>query len=265
MRTARLKTENIPSIYPRRSEVLVSFKRLVFALGFPICLSYLTCGAETRMGGSGNGQAMEQARSTMVRTQIADRGVTDKAVLDAMARVPRHEFVPHDIQAQAYADSPLPIGHGQTISQPYIVAYMSEKLEVKKGMKVLEVGTGSAYQTVILAELGAQVYTIEIVPELCHRARQTLTRLGYTGVQTRCGNGYLGWPEEAPFDRVLLTAAPEKLPQALLKQLGDGGILVAPVGVGVQQLLKVTRRGDSFAETNLLPVRFVPMVDSPRE
>jgi protein-L-isoaspartate(D-aspartate) O-methyltransferase len=206
-------------------------------------------------------------REAMVREQIAARGVADEAVLEAMRTVPRHLFVPENAVAEAYGDSPLPIGFNQTISQPYIVAYMSELLDVEKDQKVLEIGTGSGYQAAVLSLLAGEVYTIEIVDELGRQAAARLDQLGYKNVQVRVGNGYLGWPEEAPFDRVMLTAAPEEIPQPLIEQLGPGGRLVAPVGpvFGVQELIvvdkdvsgKVTRRSE-------LPVRFVPMVEKPQ-
>lgn len=200
-------------------------------------------------------------REAMVREQIAAEGVRDAAVLAAMQKVPRHEFVPERQRHEAYRDGPLGIGYGQTISQPFIVAYMSEALIVRKDMKILEIGTGSAYQTAILAELGADVFTIEIVPELCKSSAAVLSRLGYSRVHTRCGNGYLGWPEAAPFDRIILTAAPEKMPQALVDQLKDAGILVAPLGGNEQQLVRIRRNGKALTEERLLPVRFVPMID----
>lgn len=202
-------------------------------------------------------------REAMVREQIAAEGVHDARVLDAMRKVPRHEFVPADMKPYAYRNGPLPIGYGQTISQPYIVAFMTEALQLEVGMKVLEIGTGSAYQAAILAEMGARLYTIEIVPELCSSARDTLARLGYH-VKLRCGNGYLGWPEEAPFDRIILTAAPPEIPQPLLHQLKEGGILVAPVGEGVQTLVRLRRDNNMYKEERLLPVRFVPMVNEPK-
>lgn len=227
--------------------------------GFLLCLLLTRHCVERRMT-TGETDYTER-RAAMVREQIVAEGVRDAAVIAAMQKVPRHEFVPDGKRADAYRDGPLAIGHGQTISQPYIVAYMSEALEVKKGMKVLEIGTGSAYQSAVLAELGAEIYTIEIVPELCKSAAVVLKKLGYQKVHTRCGNGYLGWPEAAPFDRVILTAAPPTMPQALLAQLKDGGVLVAPVGGDVQQLLRIRRRGNNYPEEKLLPVRFVPMVN----
>jgi len=181
-----------------------------------------------------------------------------------MRRVPRHEFVPVAMRGSAYADSPLPIGHDQTISQPYIVAYMTEALELEATHRVLEIGTGSGYQAAVLGELAKEVYTIEIVAPLAERAKQTLSKLGYKNVHVRTGNGYLGWPEQAPFDRVMVTAAPDEVPPALVEQLKVGGLMAIPVGVGVQEL-RVLRRTASGLETlRTLPVRFVPMTGKPK-
>jgi len=202
-------------------------------------------------------------RASMVERQIQARGVQDPRVLEALRRVPRHRFVPESYQSNAYADSPLPIGHGQTISQPYIVAYMTEALELQPSHRVLEIGTGSGYQAAVLAELAAEVYTIEIVPELAARSRQVLGALGYENVHVRTGNGYLGWPEAAPFDRVILTAAPDELPSTLVDQLAPGGILIAPVGRDVQVITVVRRTDEGVVTEQTLPVRFVPMVGPP--
>jgi len=200
----------------------------------------------------------------MVEEQIVARDIRSPRVLDAMRTVPRHEFVPEVWRAGAYEDTPLPIGHDQTISQPYIVAYMSEALELDRSHRVLEIGTGSGYQAAILGELANQVFTIEIVEPLATRARQTLARLGYKNVHVRAGNGYLGWPEEAPFDRVMVTAAPDAVPPALIEQLKVGGLMAIPVGVGVQEL-RILRRTASGLETlRTLPVRFVPMTGKPK-
>lgn len=205
-----------------------------------------------------------EARTRMVDQQLAGRDIRDPRVLDAMRRVPRHEFVPEALRGSAYADSPLPIGHDQTISQPYIVAYMSEALELEPSHRVLEIGTGSGYQAAILGELAAEVYTIEIVAPLAERARATLKQLGYSNVHVRTGNGYLGWPEEAPFDRVMVTAAPDAVPQPLIEQLKIGGLMAIPVGVGTQEL-RILRRTDRGIETlRTLPVRFVPMTGKPK-
>jgi protein-L-isoaspartate(D-aspartate) O-methyltransferase len=204
------------------------------------------------------------ARIQMVEEQIAARDIKDPRVLDAMKRVPRHEFVPEALRGSAYADSPLPIGHEQTISQPYVVAYMTEALALDATHKVLEIGTGSGYQAAILGELVKDVYSIEIVAPLGERARQTLERLGYANVHVRIGNGYLGWPEQAPFDRVMVTAAPDEIPRPLIEQLKVGGLMAIPVGVGNQEL-RILRRTDKGMETlRTLPVRFVPMTGKPK-
>jgi protein-L-isoaspartate(D-aspartate) O-methyltransferase len=206
------------------------------------------------------------ARERMVAMQIARRGVKDKAVLRAMAQVPRHLFVPAEDRADAYDDRPLPIGEGQTISQPYIVAFMTEQAAVGPGARVLEVGTGSGYQAAVLAALGAEVYTIEIVPALGKRAAETLAALNYKNVKTRIGDGYLGWPEAAPFDAIVVTAAPPEVPAPLLQQLKVGGRMVIPVGESAQALRLITRKGErDYQEKSVLPVRFVPMTGKAQE
>jgi protein-L-isoaspartate(D-aspartate) O-methyltransferase len=207
-------------------------------------------------------QNWEVQRHQMVNRQIKPRNVQSNAVLEAMKVVPRHLFVPKDIQHRAYEDRPLPIGLNQTISQPYIVAYMTEQIDPKPGMKVLEIGTGSGYQAAILAQIGCDVYTIELLDVLASRAEKTLKELGYQNVKVRCGDGYLGWPEESPFDAIIITAAPEFVPPKLVEQLKDGGIMVVPVGplMGVQSLKLITKTGKQTSEKNLIPVRFVPMV-----
>jgi protein-L-isoaspartate(D-aspartate) O-methyltransferase len=203
-------------------------------------------------------------RMQMVDEQIAARDIKNPRVLEAMRRVPRHEFVPEAMRGSAYSDSPLPIGHDQTISQPFIVAYMTEALELDATHRVLEIGTGSGYQAAVLGELAKAVYTIEILEPLADRARQTLSKLGYKNVHVRTGNGYLGWPEQAPFDRVMVTAAPDAVPPALIEQLKIGGLMAIPVGVGVQEL-RILRRTASGLETlRTLPVRFVPMTGKPK-
>ena len=204
------------------------------------------------------------ARAAMVGDQLRARDVSNPRVLDAMSRVPRHLFVPEPLRADAYGDFPLPIGHGQTISQPYIVGFMSQALEIQPQHRVLEIGTGSGYQAAILAELAKEVYTIEIVTPLADRARSTLDGLGYTNVRIKAGNGYLGWPEHAPYDRVMVTAAPDDVPRALVEQLRVGGLMAIPVGT-VEQELRILRRTDTGLETlRTLPVRFVPMVGKPK-
>jgi protein-L-isoaspartate(D-aspartate) O-methyltransferase len=197
----------------------------------------------------------------MVRNQIEARGVKNQRVLEALRKVPRHMFVPADLQEKAYDDRPLPIGHDQTISQPYIVGLMSELLDASPEHKVLEIGTGSAYQAAILSQLVKQVHSIEIVPELARSAAELLNRLGYKNVNVRLGDGYAGWPEQAPFDRIILTAAPPKIPQALLDQLKPGGRLVAPEGDRYQELVVIDKNADgSLTRRPSIPVMFVPMV-----
>ena len=207
-------------------------------------------------------------RKAMVRLQIRARGVRDPRVLEAMETIPRHLFVPQHLARQAYDDQPLPIGAGQTISQPYIVAFMSELLDVKPHHKVLEIGTGSAYQAAVLSRLADRVYSIEIVRSLGEQARERLRKRGYRNVEVLIANGYLGWPANAPFDRIILTAAPEEVPQALVDQLAAPGRLVAPVGASgwSQDLIVIDK--DAAGKTRrrtVLPVRFVPMVDKPKQ
>jgi len=197
----------------------------------------------------------------MVYTQMRSRDITDERVLAVMEKVPRHEFVLPENLEQAYDDHPLPIGYGQTISQPYIVALMTQMLDLLPGQKVLEIGTGSGYQAAVLAELTDQVYTLEIIPELARSARATLNRLGYDYVTSKQGDGYWGWEEHAPFDAIIVTAAPDHIPQPLLSQLADGGHMVIPVGPpgGYQSLWLITREGDEFRNFNWGGVRFVPL------
>jgi len=201
-------------------------------------------------------------RQRLVAEQLKARDITDPRVLAAMGAVPRHRFVPDTLASRAYNDHPLPIGSGQTISQPYIVALMSQWAEVKPGHKVLEVGTGSGYQAAILAELTDQVFSVELLPELAESARNRLRALGYERIQVRCGDGYQGWPEEAPFDAILVTATAPEVPQALKQQLKEGGRLVIPVGSPgtVQQLLRLRKVQGELREEERLPVLFVPLV-----
>jgi protein-L-isoaspartate(D-aspartate) O-methyltransferase len=204
--------------------------------------------------------AFAAEREWMVESQIRARGLADERVLAAMREVPRHRFVPDSERALAYADRPLPIGWDQTISQPFIVALMCSKLELEPGARVLEVGTGSGYHAAVLSRLAAEVYSIEIVEPLALRAGATLAELGYGNVHVRAGDGYGGWPDAAPFDAIVLTAAPPEIPEPLLDQLAVGGRLVAPVGGGWQQELQVvTRTEDGFERETVAPVRFVPM------
>ena len=200
----------------------------------------------------------------MVDTQLRRRGIDDPRVLDAMSRVPRHRFVRHRDSEFAYGDYPVDIGLGQTISQPYIVAFMTQALALPPTARVLEIGTGSAYQTAILAEVAALVFSIEIVPEHAAGATLVLDQLHYTNVHVRNGDGYGGWPEAAPFDAVIVTAAPDHVPQPLVDQLKVGGRLVVPVGRGDQDLLVLTRTHDGLKEEQRLPVRFVPLTRGQR-
>jgi protein-L-isoaspartate(D-aspartate) O-methyltransferase len=212
-----------------------------------------------------NQSDFQKLRADMVKSQIMARGVKNSDVIGAMMHIPRHEFVPEKYINQAYYDGPLPIGYNQTISQPYIVAIMTELLDISKGDKVLEIGTGSGYQAAVLAEIVDSVFSIEIVCELQERADSTLKRLGYTNVWTKCDDGYLGWPEYADFDGIIVTAAPEKVPQPLLDQLKDGGKLVIPVGEALQFLEIYTKSGENFERERHIPVRFVPMTGKAEE
>ncbi len=216
-----------------------------------------------RAGQEGSAEdAWASRRDAMVAHQIAARGVRDEAVLTAMRAVPRHRLVPEDMRAYAYEDTPLPIGWGQTISQPYIVALMTEMAMVKPGHRVLEVGTGSGYQAAVLAQMGAEVYTIEIVEPLAERAARDLAEIGYTNIHVRAGDGYLGWPEAAPFDSVMVTAGATHVPQPLIDQLKTGGRMVIPVGktLHTQSLRLLIKMEDGgIEERDVLPVRFVPL------
>jgi len=208
------------------------------------------------------------ARKRMVIEDIELRGIHDEAVLRAMRATPRHLFMPEHVRDQAYRDHPVPIGYGQTISQPYIVAYMSERLDVRKGHRVLEIGAGSGYQAAILSQLAGEVFTIEIVPELARQSSLTLRQLGYRNVTVREGDGYEGWAEKAPFDRILLTACPPELPAKLVEQLKPGGRLLGPVGSSVlnQNIVIVDKDAAGNTTTrSVLPVRFVPMVKPSRQ
>ena len=199
-------------------------------------------------------------RRMMVETQIRARGVADKSTLAALGNVPRHQFVAKDLEALAYADRPLPIGYGQTISQPYIVAYMTEKLDLKPDHRILEIGTGSGYQAAVLASIVAEVYTIEIIGELAAQARERFQEMGYQNINLRQGDGYRGWEEAQPFDGIIVTAAAAHIPPPLIEQLKDGGKMIIPVGPswGVQKLLLVTKEKGKTRTRSLLPVRFVP-------
>lgn len=196
----------------------------------------------------------------MVSSQLAARGIKDPKVLEAMKKVPRHMFVPDNMLSHAYSDEPLPIGEGQTISQPYIVAYMTEVLALKGGERVLEIGTGSGYQTAILAEIAQQVFTVELVDALSHRAQKSLEKLKYTNILYKIGDGTFGWKERAPFDAIMVTAAPDKVPHSLEEQLKISGRMIIPVGSAIQELVFVARGKKKFKRKKLLPVRFVPLI-----
>ena len=235
--------------------------------GFFIVIMFLlfNCAKTEEKGSSmeNNAQSdslrIQEKRDWMVKTQIESRGVKDTLVLKAMRNVPRHLFVPRAYQEDAYADEPLPIGEGQTISQPYIVALMTELLDLKGGEKVLEIGIGSGYQAAILAEIAKEVYSIEIICPLVERAESTLKELDYKNITVKCGDGYQGWKEHSPFDGIIVTAAPDHIPQPLVDQLKIGGRLVIPVGELFQELILVTKTEKGIKKENVIPVRFVPM------
>jgi protein-L-isoaspartate(D-aspartate) O-methyltransferase len=217
------------------------------------------------MSGNEKNKQFNQLRMKMIGT-IERYGMNNSEVIRVMAKVPRHEFVPDNLKDYAYEDGPLPIGEGQTISQPYIVAYMTDKLLLERGHRVLEIGTGSGYQAAVLGELVREVYTIEIHNPLCLRAQEVLKKLEYKNIFVKCGDGYQGWPDKSPFDRIILTAAPAKIPQPLIDQLAPNGILIAPVGVDYQELQIIEKDSSGNLHKNtLLPVRFVPMTGKAQE
>ena len=238
---------------PSRSlRISLSFSRA----GYSLFLALAAC-SDAKPPAPGDLTAQRQA---MVDQQIAARGVSDPATLEAMRTVPRHEFLPLRLRDEAYMDYPLPIGHGQTISQPYIVAFMTEAISPQPGEKILEIGAGSGYQAAILAQMGADVYTVEIVEPLAEMARQTLERLGYRNAHVLHGDGFRGWPEHAPFDAIIVTCAPDKIPPDLVAQLKDGGRMIIPVGGGMEQeLILLRKQGGKIEQQSILPVRFVPM------
>jgi protein-L-isoaspartate(D-aspartate) O-methyltransferase len=206
----------------------------------------------------------EDERRRMVAEQLSGRDIHNERVLNAMGVVPRHLFVPEPQRVESYRDYPLPIGYGQTISQPYIVAFMTQALDVNPDHRVLEIGTGSGYQAAVLGTLAKEVFTIEIIPELAERARRTLSNLGYKNIDVRTGNGYLGWPEHAPYDRIVVTAAPDDVPSALVQQLKIDGLMVIPVGTLIQELRVLRRIPTGMQTLDTLPVRFVPMTGKPK-
>jgi protein-L-isoaspartate(D-aspartate) O-methyltransferase len=241
-----------------------------------LCVSFLIfhgCAAQKSEDAAGvgyqtknrAGDEFQDQRRRMVERQIRARGIKNEAVLEAMMKVPRHRFVTAEYMTSAYEDHPLPIGQGQTISQPYIVAYMTEAAEISDNEKVLEIGTGSGYQAAILGELAKEVYSIEIIPELAERARQTLSELGYKNVHVKTGNGYEGWAEYAPYDGIVVTAAPDEVPKALIDQLAMNGKMVIPIGIGDQEMMIITKTAKGVIEKRTIPVRFVPMTGKPEK
>lgn len=240
------------------------FRRLLVITLVAGLLAHAVAGYAWRDQSATRNDAQTAARLRMVEEQIRARGVRSPSVLDVMARVPRHLFVPPAVRDLAYEDTPLPIGQDQTISQPFIVAYMTEALQLSRDHTVLEIGTGSGYQAAVLAELVGEVYTIEILADLAERARRTLAETGYRNVHVRTGNGYLGWPEHAPFPRIIVTAAPDEIPSALLDQLAVGGLMVIPVGTLFQEMTIVTKGAHGVTQKKTMAVRFVPMVKKPR-
>lgn len=239
-------------------------KMLRTLLSLTFMLAALNCASQTDTA-EAQKAAFAAARELMVEEQISRRGIEDKQVLEAMRRVERHLFVPEPYRAYAYIDDPLPIEAGQTISQPYIVALMTELLELEGDEKVLEIGTGSGYQAAILGEIVKEVFTIEIIDTLGKTAARRLKDLDYENIEVRIGDGYRGWPEEAPFDAIIVTAAPPGIPQPLLDQMADGGRMVVPVGDRAQNLTLIVRKDSTYSETVIAPVRFVPMTGEARE
>jgi len=232
---------------------------LSIALAFVSLLFLAHCTEAKRGSDLGPKGDYKTMRERMVETQIKARGVKEPRLLAAMLKVERHLFVPKHLHGTAYSDQPLPIGEGQTISQPYIVALMTELLDLKGEEKVLEIGTGSGYQAAILAELAKEVYTIEIIEKLATSAEKLLLELGYKNIKVKAGDGYLGWPEAAPFDAIIVTCAPDHIPKPLVDQLKEGGRMVIPVGEFTQELKKIVKRGGKLETTNVIPVIFVPM------
>ena len=241
---------------------------LITCLLFGLTLLLPACVEQSRFDQAAAQQRSEdqltQQRRELVE-QLKSQGVTSKTVLDALLKVPRHRFVPPSYRHVAYENRPLPIGHEQTISQPFIVGYMTEAAEVAPSEKVLEIGTGSGYQAAVLAELAREVYTIEIIPPLAESARNLLSEMGYRNVQVKTGNGYEGWAEHAPFDAIVVTAAPEQVPKALVDQLAVSGKMVIPVGSTFQEMVIITKSETGVVERRTIPVRFVPMTGKPKQ
>jgi protein-L-isoaspartate(D-aspartate) O-methyltransferase len=231
----------------------------ILSLCFIFSTAFTQCTNGKRVSESNPREDFKAMREKMVEGQIKARGVKDPRVLSALLKVERHRFVPSEYSASAYSDQPLPIGESQTISQPYIVALMTELLELKGEERVLEIGTGSGYQAAILAELAKEVYTIEIIESLAATAKNRLLELGYQNVHVKAGDGYLGWPEVAPFDGIIITCAPDHIPIPLIEQLREGGRMVVPVGTYSQELKKIVKRSGKIETTDVIPVIFVPM------
>lgn len=249
-------------------------KKLKILLSLCLFFLFLACHSPVNLQNSVDAQEKKAKspwdeykfeRRRMVDEQIRARGITGSSVLRAMERVPRHKFVPEPMVKSAYADSPLPIGLDQTISQPFIVAYMTEAADINKNKKVLEIGTGSGYQAAILGEIAKEVHTIEIIPELAEQAKRVLDELGYKNIFVKTGNGYLGIPEQAPFDAIIVTAAPPEIPQALVDQLAVGGKMIIPVGDKNQEMVVIRKTKKGVTERRTMQVRFVPMTGKPSQ
>jgi protein-L-isoaspartate(D-aspartate) O-methyltransferase len=248
---------------PQPSGILNGFLSILVSISFLTFLLVLSCSSrnrETTEFYKIHQDPWKDKAEQMVNTQIAARGVSDPAVLRAMKNTPRHLFVPDESSHLAYNDHPLPIGFNQTISQPYIVGLMTELLELSGQEIVLEIGTGSGYQASILSQLVSKCYSIEVVEELADKSKKTLSDLGYDNVTVKWGDGYQGWPEHAPFDAIIVTAAPEEIPEKLIEQLKTGGKMVIPVGKFYQELLLITKKEKGFKQKQIIPVRFVPMI-----
>jgi protein-L-isoaspartate(D-aspartate) O-methyltransferase len=248
----------VPTSFAQRRRALFFIVRSISQFLILATLATVGCGQKQALLPQSQDFAVERQR--MVQEQLMPRGIHDHRVLGALSKVPREEFVPSDERGEAYEDGPLPIGHGQTISQPYIVAFMTEQLRLKPSDRVLEIGTGSGYQAAVLAELAADVYTIEIIAPLAKSAEATLARLGYKNVHVKVGNGYEGWPEQGPFDAIIVTCAPNHVPQPLTGQLKDDGRMTIPVGERfAQELYLLEKKNGQLKQAAVLPVRFVPM------
>ena len=243
-----------------------SHRKWIRIHGLIILFLFFVTPNELRSWAGDEGNEFTALREDMVSRQIQDRGITDPEVLKAMRKVLRHLFVPKKHRKYAYGDHPLPIGQGQTISQPYVVAYMTEALQLKPKNRILEIGTGSGYQAAVLAEMECQVYSMEIIESLGKNAEKILNRLGYGNIHIKIGDGYEGWPEKAPFDAVIVTCAPEKIPEPLVRQLKEGGRIIIPVGTSghIQHLVLAIKKEGHLVSRSVMPVRFVPMVRGPR-